>query len=334
MIVHASSVSIHSSFVVSQPSPGPSRDRLEGGTVTAAAATTPIAISTAAATTATSTPVTVSATAATIPVTESATAATTAVTESTTAATTPTAEPATAGSAGSIIGVPNLVEGVAATAAVATPVTESTAAATVPIAKATTARATKATTATLTATTEVTAPVRLPPLSVPNLGSVPRSDVKVTSHRGWNEGDLLQTHVGGVVVEHANELSLVVDALVEVAEKRCVRLSDVAIVNTFKGLQDGGDMLGALLGSVLDSLVGHVKKRGQQLSVALDGKTRQELPGSMELRLHDEQPTLALLVGTTCATKTVDVLLAVGRGSDLDNVRHVGEVHSTGSDVG
>jgi hypothetical protein len=48
----------------------------------------------------------------------------------------------------------------------------------------------------------------------------------------------------------------------------------------------------------------------------------------------EEDPALALLAGTTGTSETMDIGFAVTGKTDLDDVSDVGEVHSSGCDVG
>lgn len=71
-----------------------------------------------------------------------------------------------------------------------------------------------------------------------------------------------------------------------------------------------------------------------QRITALDRQARQYLARVIDLRLADEQPALASLVGAARAAQSVNVLVASGRDAELQHVRDVGEVHATRSDVG
>ncbi|KAI6757724.1 hypothetical protein HG531_003549 [Fusarium graminearum] len=71
-------------------------------------------------------------------------------------------------------------------------------------------------------------------------------------------------------------------------------------------------------------------KRG----VLCDGKTLKHLASNANRGVREDQPTLTLLVLSTGSSKTVNVRLTVSGSINLNNVCHVGEIHSTSGDIG
>lgn len=81
-------------------------------------------------------------------------------------------------------------------------------------------------------------------------------------------------------------------------------------------------------------LVGHVNGGCGQRGIKFNWQTFQALIECSLLMLVNKTPPFAGFVGTPGATQAVNVRFLRASESDLDDVRHIGEVHTTGRDIG
>jgi hypothetical protein len=81
------------------------------------------------------------------------------------------------------------------------------------------------------------------------------------------------------------------------------------------------------------SRLGEVETRDLEDFIRLKGQSTEALAGFSDFNLVHDEPAFALLAGTGCATDAVDVLFSRGGHSDLNDVGHIREIHTTSSDV-
>lgn len=109
-----------------------------------------------------------------------------------------------------------------------------------------------------------------------------------------------------------------------------VNLPDQALSHALHAVCDKGELLWQL-GGLRVLCVGRSALEGV---VALDGKSGQLPPCVVDLFFPDDDPALTGLVGSACSAESVNVLLATGGNTELDNVGDVGEIHASGSYIG
>ena len=120
---------------------------------------------------------------------------------------------------------------------------------------------------------------------------------------------------------------LVAEPLVraEQATERCVELVRVDLLVCLNAVgQDLSDGLGDLCG--LRHVYGRTLEIAGGIGKGQVPKTSADL-GAFVRRKED--PTLALLACTASTTKTMNVGFAIAWETDLDDVRHIGEIHSS-----
>lgn len=159
------------------------------------------------------------------------------------------------------------------------------------------------------------------------------SDSEALGERARDEGRVAHAPaVAGEVVHGGDEAALGLDPAVD-AELGLVD-GDLLVAGDELGrlgyLAQNGGRVGGDLG-----FAGHVHEGGLQGGVVgLEGQVLEAVGEFATFELGDDEPAFAFLAGTGGAADAVDVGVATGGETDLDDVGDVGEVHATGCHVG
>lgn len=134
------------------------------------------------------------------------------------------------------------------------------------------------------------------------------------------------------VVQSVNGITLGVEVTSKCSELTHVRCDLGTGFDLFKALLEEVDGLANF--RVAKGRLGDIDgSDGEGGGVNAEGEVAETPAQGFALSLVQEQPSFTFLASTTGTTDTVDVGLAVTGNTDLDNVGHVGEIHTTGGDI-